>query len=188
MEASLSNEAVAPGKRRCVEIFGVHELVLKPNTKSGYKDVYPVKRKKHPWQAKVWDAARQSLVGLGSFATPQEAAVAVATARVSGLENLPSPDKSRASRGSGGELTACALLSILLHVSFSYGASCLLAGKRKLGATPLTSLTVPLVSSLFEPQNLPVAALFPLGAAERERAGAMQIPAAMAQPLATRTV
>jgi hypothetical protein len=48
----------------------------------------------------------------------------------------------------------------------------LLAGKRKLGATPLTSLTVPLVSSLFEPQNLPVAALFPLGAAERERAGA----------------
>ena len=47
-----------------------------------------MKRKKHPWQAKVWDAARQSRVGLGSFATPQEAAVAVATARVSGLENL----------------------------------------------------------------------------------------------------
>ena len=56
MESSRSNEAVAPRKRRCVEIFGVHELVLKPKTKSGYKDVYPVQRKKHPWQAKVWDA------------------------------------------------------------------------------------------------------------------------------------
>ena len=34
-------EAVAsPG----VEIFGIHELVLNANNKSGYKDVYPVSR------------------------------------------------------------------------------------------------------------------------------------------------
>ena len=110
MEASPPAEVGGPGKRRCVEIFGIHELILKPKSKSGYKDVYPLQRKKRPWQAKVWDAARQSHVSLGSFATPREAAVAVATARMTGLENLPSPVKDRAPRGSGGELSASALL------------------------------------------------------------------------------
>jgi hypothetical protein len=42
-------------------MFGINELILKPKSKSGYKDVYPLQRKKAcPWQAKVWDAARQS--------------------------------------------------------------------------------------------------------------------------------
>ena len=86
-----------------IEIFGNLELILNASNKSGYKDVYPLQRKKRPWQAKVWDAARQSHVSLGSFGTPREAAVAVATARTAGLENLPSPDKSRAARGSGAE-------------------------------------------------------------------------------------
>ena len=85
-----------------IEIFGNLELILNASNKSGYKDVYPLQRKKRPWQAKGWDAARQSHVSLGSFGTPREAAVAVATARTTGLENLPSPDKSRAARGSGG--------------------------------------------------------------------------------------
>ena len=72
-------EAVAsPG----VEIFGIHELVLNANNKSGYKDVYPVSRKKRPWQAKVWDTARQSHVSLGSFGTPRDAAVAVMLQRL----------------------------------------------------------------------------------------------------------
>ena len=74
-----------------IEIFGNLELILNASNKSGYKDVYPLQRKKRPWQAKVWDAARQSHVSLGSFGTPREAAVAVATARTTGLENLPSP-------------------------------------------------------------------------------------------------
>jgi hypothetical protein len=94
----------------------VHRLTLQPKNKSGYKDVYPVHRKKRPWQAKVWDESRRTHVSLGSFATEQEAAVAVAVARADGIENLPSPDKSRAARGSGGAPAICVppLLSVLL--------------------------------------------------------------------------
>lgn len=96
---SPSEEAVAsPG----AETFGVHTLELQPTNKSGYKEVYPVQRKKRPWQAKVWDESRKTHLCLGTFATPREAAVAVAVARSGGIENLPSPDKSRAARGSGG--------------------------------------------------------------------------------------
>ena len=40
-----------------IEIFGNLELILNASNKSGYKDVYPLQRKKRPWQAKVWDAA-----------------------------------------------------------------------------------------------------------------------------------
>jgi hypothetical protein len=99
MEDPPIEKAVAsPG----VETFGVHELVLNLENKSGYKDVYGVPRKKRPWQAKVWDESRGTHICLGSFATEREAAVAVAVARAGGIENLPSPDKSRASRGSGG--------------------------------------------------------------------------------------
>jgi len=97
-------EAVAsPG----VEIFGVHELVLNPKSKSGYKDVYPVQRKKRPWQAKVWDESRRTHLCLGSFTSEKEAAVAVAVARAGGVENIPSPDKNRAARGSGGTPHIC---------------------------------------------------------------------------------
>ena len=60
MEASPPAEVDGPGKRRCVEIFGIHELILKPKSKSGYKDVYPLQRKKRPWQAKVWEMPRDS--------------------------------------------------------------------------------------------------------------------------------
>ena len=46
MEDPPIEKAVAsPG----VEIFGVHELVLNLENKSGYKDVYGVPRKKRPW-------------------------------------------------------------------------------------------------------------------------------------------
>ena len=57
MGASTIEEAVrSPG----VEIFGIHELVLNTSNKSGYKDVYPLQRKKRPWQAKGGDAARKT--------------------------------------------------------------------------------------------------------------------------------
>lgn len=92
-----------------VERFGVHELVRSKN-KSTYKDVQFVQRKKRPWQAKVWDESRGSHICLGSFATPRDAAVAVAVARAGGIENLPSPDKSRAARGSVGAPTFRAAL------------------------------------------------------------------------------
>ena len=77
MEDPPIEKAVAsPG----VEIFGVHELVLNLKSKSGYKDVYPVQRKKRPWQAKVWDESRRTHLCLGSFTSEKEAAVAVAVA------------------------------------------------------------------------------------------------------------
>ena len=85
----VRDQAVAsPG----VEIFGIHELVLNANNKSGYKDVYPVSRKKRPWQAKVWDTARQSHMSLGSFGTYLMAPAAAAAAGV----------KRRRARGRGG--------------------------------------------------------------------------------------
>ena len=58
-----------------VEIFGALRLKLHPKTKSRYASVYEVKK---GWQAKVWDKARQTLINLGTFETPRDAAVAVA--------------------------------------------------------------------------------------------------------------
>ena len=148
MADSTIEEAVrSPG----VEIFGIHELVLNTSNKSGYKDVYPLQRKKRPWQAKVWDAARQSHVSLGSFGTPREAAVAVATARTTGLENLPSPDKSRAARGSGGahpphSRCPSSCLSLLIpHSSVSRVAQGSESSRRSLSPPPrrLRSTTSP---------------------------------------------
>jgi hypothetical protein len=125
MESSTPTEVDGPSKRRRVEIFGIHELVLKPGSKSGYKDVYPLQRKKHPWQAKAWDPARKAHVSLGSFATPHEAAVAVATARMGGLENQRSPDQTRAARKSGGALSfrlpSHPFLGLLAHIANGRG-------------------------------------------------------------------
>ena len=68
MADSAIGEAVeSPG----IEKFGNLELVLNAKNKSGYKDVYPVPRKKRPWQAKVWDESRRTHVSLGSFVTPR---------------------------------------------------------------------------------------------------------------------
>ena len=82
-----------------VEIFGALRLQLKPKSKSRYASVYEVKK---GWQAKVWDKARQTLINLGTFETPRDADVAVAETRLTGIASVPSPDKSRMKRGSGG--------------------------------------------------------------------------------------
>ena len=82
-----------------IEIFGALRLKLKPMSESRYANVYKVKK---GWQAKVWDKARQTLINLGTFETPRDAAVAVAETHLTGIASVPSPDKSRMKRGSGG--------------------------------------------------------------------------------------
>ena len=85
------------GEPPCVEMFGVLELVLSSSNATGYKDVYKQKgRKKRPFQAKIYRTLRKDFINLGKFATAHTAAVAVAQARLDGIEDLPSPDKSRA--------------------------------------------------------------------------------------------
>ena len=73
-----------------VELFGVLELHVNPSSKSGYKDVYPVRKK---WHGKIWDSKINNFRNVGIFKTPREAAVAVAEARSAGIELIPSPTK-----------------------------------------------------------------------------------------------
>ena len=80
-----------------VEMFGVLELVLSSSNATGYKDVYKQKgRKKRPFQAKIYRPWCNVFINVGKFTTAHEAAVAVAQARFDGIEDYPSPDKSRA--------------------------------------------------------------------------------------------
>ena len=88
-----------------VEQFGCLRLMLSSKNGSGYKDVYYRKHlKKKPYQAMIYRESHNDHINLGTFKKAQEAAVAVAEARLSGVEKLQSPDKSRLKRGSGGEL------------------------------------------------------------------------------------
>ena len=85
------------GEPPCVEMFGVLELVLSSSNATGYKDVYKQKgRKKRPFQAKIYRPWCNDFINIGKFTTAHEAAVAVAQARFDGIEDYPSPDKSRA--------------------------------------------------------------------------------------------
>jgi hypothetical protein len=80
-----------------VEMFGVLELVLRSSNATGYKDVYVQKgRIELPFQAKIYRPWRKDFINLGKFAKAHEAAVAVARARLDGIEDFPSPDKTRA--------------------------------------------------------------------------------------------
>ena len=101
-----------------VRKFGVLDLILSKNNRgSGFKDVYYRKHlKKKPYQAMIYRESHKDHVNLGTFETAEEAAVAVAEARLSGIEKLQSPDKSRLERGSGGELISrpCALTNSCL--------------------------------------------------------------------------
>ena len=85
------------GEPPSVEMFGTLELVLSPSNATGYSDVYLLKgRKKRPFQAKIYRPWRKDHITVGTFAKAHEAAVAVARARLDGIEDFPSPDKSRA--------------------------------------------------------------------------------------------
>lgn len=88
---------MAAGEPPGVEMFGVLMLVLSTMNATGYKDVYLQKgRKKKPFQAKIYRPLRKDWINLGKFSGAQEAAVAVARQRLEGIEDCPSPDKSRA--------------------------------------------------------------------------------------------
>ena len=85
------------GEPPAVEMFGALELKLNSSNSTGYCDVYPLKgRKKKPFQAKIYRPWRKDFINLGTFAKAHEAAVAVARQRFEGIEDFPSPDKSRA--------------------------------------------------------------------------------------------
>ena len=83
------------------EVFGVHRLRLAPGTKSGYLGVRQTKSTKNPWQPWVHLKGEKRRC-LGSFRTPQQAAVARARALACGAETLPSPRK-QAGRNSGAD-------------------------------------------------------------------------------------
>ena len=90
----LPHEAGEPPR---VEMFGVLELKLSSSNTTGYSDVYPLKgRKRKPFQAKIYRPWRKDFINLGTFANAHAAAVAVATQRLEGIADCPSPDKSRA--------------------------------------------------------------------------------------------
>jgi hypothetical protein len=96
-----------------VEMFGVLELVRSSTKSTKYKDIYVQKgRKEKLFQAKIWRPWRKDHINLGKFATSHEAAVAVATQRLEGIDDFPSPDKSRAENSAlpAPPLTAQSLL------------------------------------------------------------------------------
>ena len=107
----LPHEAGEPPR---VEMFGVLELKLSSSNTTGYSDVYPLKgRKRKPFQAKIYRPWRKDFINLGTFANAHAAAVAVATQRLEGIEDCPSPDKSRAEQ-----------YAAPLCLSLTFNASC----------------------------------------------------------------
>ena len=107
------------GEPADVEMFGVLELALSTANATGYKDVYVQKgRKKKPYQAKIYRPWRKDLIHLGNFATAHAAAVAVAQQRWEGIEDCPSPDKSRA------ESSALLRHTLVLHSLLSLICCC----------------------------------------------------------------
>ena len=117
--AELPLEAGEPAD---VETFGVLELRLSSGNSTGYCDVYPLKdRKKKPFQAKIYRPWRKDFITIGTFASAHEAAVAVAQQRLEGIEDFPSPDKSRAENSTlprpASYLQCLLLLISLLFVS-----------------------------------------------------------------------
>ena len=115
---------IEAGEPPGVEMFGVPELVLSSSNGTGYKDVYFQKgRKRKPFQAKTYRPWRKDFINVGKFASAHEAAVAVARQRLEGIEDFPSPDKSRT------ESSACAApplnsISLYCHSSAAVRISC----------------------------------------------------------------
>jgi hypothetical protein len=92
----MADPAVEAGEPPGVEMFGTLELKLSTANATGYSDVYKLKnRKKKPYQAKIYRPWRKDHITIGTFASAHEAAVAVARQRLDGIEDCPSPDKSR---------------------------------------------------------------------------------------------
>ena len=81
-----------------IEVFGIHRLVLKPGSRSGYVGVRPNPSKTCPWQAWLQVGGQRKTVG--NFKKPKDAAVARAAAKAEGFRYLRSPRK-QAPRNSG---------------------------------------------------------------------------------------
>ena len=97
VHAAMGDTPAEAGEPPRVEMFGALELVLSQSNATGYKDVYLQKgRKELPFQAKIYRPRRKDFINIGKFAKAHEAAVAVARARFDGIEDWPSPDKTRA--------------------------------------------------------------------------------------------
>ena len=111
----MGDTPVEAGEPPDVEMFGVLELVLSKSNATSYKDVYVQKgRRKLPFQAKIYRPWRKDFVNLGKFANAHQAAVAIARARLDGIEDFPSPDKTRA------ENSASPALPVVRCVPFAY--------------------------------------------------------------------
>ena len=164
-----------------VDEFGCLELIRSKKCGSGYKDVYYRKHlKDKPYQALIYRASRKDHINLGTFKTAKEAAVAVAEARLSGIESLQSPDKSRLERGSGGELTPTPLCLSAIRCNICTAEPHACTGKRK-----IESELPPVRAAAFNPSSLPmprVVAVRPLSVVEREQVFAGAFARALAKP------
>ena len=149
--------------------------------RSGYKDVYP---HRDGWQAKI-TVEDKGVCSLGIFKDKKRAALAVARAKSRGLYLLPSPDKTRAKPGCGGECQSCASPHpFALHLTARCStrvANCTV--KRKLSSTPANIPTYSMAS--IENSSLQLAPVWvqPLGPAASMQACMAGMPAALAQPL-----
>lgn len=143
---------VEAGEPPGLEMFGTLELVLSSTNATGYKDVYLQRnRKKHPYQAKIYRPWRKDFINLGKFAKAHEAAVEVAMQRLEGIDDFPSPDKSRA-ENSTLPCPALVLQCLLLLIGVLLGSR--VAEKRKLNAA--TTVEVPTPATLLGFENTPL--------------------------------
>ena len=134
----MGDTPVEAGEPPDVEMFGVLELVLSKSNATGYKDVYVQKgRRKLPFQAKIYRPWRKDFVNLGKFANAHQAAVAIARARLDGIEDFPSPDKTRAENSASPALPFD--ISTLLSLICCCSARADREAKAQLGDDPRSS-------------------------------------------------
>lgn len=153
---------MAAGEPPGVEMFGVLMLVLSTMNATGYKDVYLQKgRKKKPFQAKIYRPLRKDWINLGKFSGAQEAAVAVARQRLEGIEDCPSPDKSRAESSvlPRPALVLQCLLLLLAHLLL-YDFRVRTEKRKLLAATPV-NVPTPTTFQNFENRSVQLAVAQP---------------------------
>ena len=165
MACHTGDSPIEAGEPPDVETFGVLELRLSSSNSTGYCDVYPLKdRKKKPFQAKIYRPWRKDFITIGTFASAHEAAVAVAQQRLEGIEDFPSPDKSRAENSTLPRPASYLQCLLLLICCCLY-----LVRKEKQKRAVATAIDIPTPTTIqtFEnrPAQLPVVNPLPWSAA-----------------------
>ena len=165
MACHMGDSPIEAGEPPDVETFGVLELRLSSGNSTGYCDVYPLKdRKKKPFQAKIYRPWRKDFITIGTFASAHEAAVAVAQQRLEGIEDFPSPDKSRAENSTLPRPASYLQCLLLLICCCLY-----LVRKEKQKRAVATAIDIPTPTTIqtFEnrPAQLPVVNPLPWSAA-----------------------